>query len=408
MKKIVLGCLTFMYWNFAQAQFKNDNVVFKTIYLEQLCNSINQLGKGLLLDVRTPGEFSDTSMYTALNIGRLKGAINISSREISKRLSEIKEYQNKPVLLICSHSQRSRVVAKMLVDSGFADVTNVNGGMTEFNMKRSAQSTCLNQLYETDNQFNLLSPAETARLIHDIKDVYIVDVRADSAFNGKTSSALLNAYGRLKNAVNYPLASLKENLGNIPRDRTLLIVDNYGDDSYQAAQTLLENGFKGIHVLFNGMDAWISEDEAALKERKGIWEEGPDYGLLSSFDFHRLMQEGKKALILDIRPTTDFTNQNKEQPFRNRGHIKAAVNIPGNELKSRIAELKKYKKKEIIIYAFSGNPEAFIAAETLVSSGFKRVKVLTGGLFDLRWRAANIYGMKDMMNWVVDVPAENY
>lgn len=408
MKKLVLACFAFMYWDYAQAQFKNDNLVFKTIYIEELCQSIQQLGDGLLLDVRTPGEFSDTSMYTGLNIGRLKGAINISSREINKRLNEIKDYQNKPVLLICSHSQRSRVVAKMLVDSGFVDVTNVNGGLTEFNMQRSTQSACLNQLYETGNIFNLLSPSETARLIQNNKNVYIVDVRADSAFQGKTSSALLNAYGRLKNAVNFPLASLKENLGHIPRDRTLLIVDNYGDDSYTAARTLLDHGYVGIHILFNGMDAWISEDAAILGERKSIWEGGPDYGLLSSLDFHRMMQKGHEALILDIRTNIDFTNQNKEQPYRNRGHIKGAVNIPGNELKSRIAELEKFKKKEIIVYAFSGNPEAFTAAETLVTNGFKQVKVLTGGLFDLRWRGANISGMKEMMNWVIDVPTENY
>ena len=408
MKKIVLGCLAFMYWDFAQAQFKNDNVVFKTIYIEQLCNSINQLGEGLLLDVRTPGEFSDTSMYTGLNIGRLKGALNISSREINKRLNEIKDYQNKPVLLICSHSQRSRVVAKMLADSGFSNVTNVNGGLTEFNMQRSKQSDCLNKLYETGNKFNLLSPTETARLIQNTKDVYIIDVRADSAFQGKTSSALLNAYGRLKNAVNYSLAILKENLDKIPRDKALLIVDNYGDDSYTAAQLLLDHGFSSINILFNGIDAWISEDAAVLEERNRIWEGGPDYGMLSSLDFHRLMQEGTKSLILDIRTNIDFANLNKEQPFRNRGHIKGAINIPGNELESRLTELKKYKKKEIIIYAFSGNPEAFTAAETLVSGGFKQVKVLTGGLFDMRWRGANISGMKEMMKWVVDVPAENY
>ncbi|MDZ4709068.1 MAG: rhodanese-like domain-containing protein [Saprospiraceae bacterium] len=408
MKKIILSCFAFMYWIFALAQFKNDNLVFKTIYLEELCNFIHRLGDGLLLDVRTPGEFNDTSMYSGLNIGRLKGAMNISSREINKRLSEIKDYQNKPVLLICSHSQRSRVVAKMLVDSGFTDVTNVNGGLTEFNMQRSAQSACLNELYETGNQFNLLSPAETFRLILNTKDLYIIDVRADSAFQGKTSSLLINAYGHLKNAVNYPLESLKENLGKIPRDKTLLIVDNYGDDSYQAAQTLLDNGFTGIHILFYGLDAWISESENDLRIRESIWENRPDYGLLSSLDFHRKMQEGNKVLILDIRSNTDFTNQNKEQPFRNRGHIKEAVNIPENELKARISELMKYRKKNIVVYAFSGNLEAFAAAERLVSHGFKKVKVLSSGMYDLRWRAANIYGMKDLMNWVVDVPVENY
>ncbi len=408
MKKIVLGCLAFICWDFAQAQFKNDNLVYKTIYIEDLCNSINQLGDGLLLDVRTPGEFSDTSMYYGLNIGRLKGARNISSREINKRLNEIKEYQHKPVLLICSHSQRSRIVAKMLVDSGFTNVTNVNGGMTELNMVRNENSACLNELYTTGNKFNLLSPAQTFKLIQNTKDLYIIDVRADSAFQGKSASALLKAYGRFKDAVNFPLESIMENLAKIPGDKPLLVVDNYGGDSYQAAKLLLENGFKGIHILFNGMDAWISEEEEALQARKTVWEDGPAYGLWSSLDFQRMMQENNKVLILDIRTNTEFTNQNKEQPYRNRGHIKGAINIPENELISRISELKKNKKKEIIVYAFSRNPEAFAAAETLVSHGFKKVKVLTSGLFGLRWRAANIYRMKEMMNWVVDVPSENY
>lgn len=406
MKKIVLGCLAFIYWDFVQAQFKNDNLVYKTVYIEELCNSINQLGDGLLLDVRSPGEFSDTSSYHSLNIGRLKGAMNISIREIQKRLNEIKNYRNKPVLLICSHSQRSRIVAKMLVDSGFTNVTNVNGGMTELNMLRNENSACLNELYTTGNKFNLLSPAQTFKLVQNTKNLYILDVRPDSAFQGKTSSALLRAYGRFKNSFNYPLAALKENLDKIPTDKSLLIVDHYGDDAFQAAQILLEQGFTGIHLLFNGLDAWIGENEKDLKERKRIWGNGPAYGLLTSRDFHRKMKEGYQGQILDIRPTADFTNQNKE-PYRNRGHIKGAINIPENELKSRIPELMPYRKKEIIVYAFSGNPEAFSAAETLMDHGFKKVKVLTNGLFDLRWRAANIYGMKDGMNWVVDVPAEN-
>jgi rhodanese-related sulfurtransferase len=83
--------------------------------------------------VRTPGEFRDTSASASLNIGRLKGAVNIDVNEVKNRLDEIRAYKNKPVFVICSHSQRSRVCSKLLADSGFTHVINVNGAMTEFN-----------------------------------------------------------------------------------------------------------------------------------------------------------------------------------------------------------------------------------------------------------------------------------
>ncbi|HNR06684.1 MAG TPA: rhodanese-like domain-containing protein [Saprospiraceae bacterium] len=408
MKKIILGCLAWILWNAAQAQFKNDNLVYKTVYLEDLCQSVKQLNGGLLLDVRSPGEFSDTSAYHSLNIGRLKGAVNISSREIQKRLDEIRDYRDKPILLICSHSQRSRVVSKMLVDSGFTNVTNVNGGMTELNRLRNGSIPCLNELYTSGNEFNLLSPAGAFNLVRNTRDLYILDVRPDTAFQGKTASAMLRAHGRFKKAVNQPLISLKENTDKIPRDKPILILDQFGDDAVQAARILADRGFKGIHVLFDGLAAWITETEKDLKERKKIWEKGSSYGLINSQDLHRRFKGAYSGLILDIRPYADFNNQNKNQSFRNKGHIRGAINIPENELKSRLQELTPYKNKEIIVYAFSGNPEAFAAAEILIKNGFKKVKVLTGGLFALRWEAANLIGMKEMMNWVVNVPPENY
>lgn len=408
MKKILFAGLAVMYWSCAEAQFKNDNTVFKTIYIDDLCHALRQLGDGLLLDVRTPGEFSDTSMYAGLNIGRLKAARNISSMEIKRRLDEIKGYKNKPVLLLCSHSQRSRVVSKILVDSGFTNVTNINGGMTELNLHRNDQTPCLNEWYETGNKFKFISPSQTIPFIQNTKDLYIVDVRSDSAFLGKTGSAILNAYGKFVHSENLPLSTLKENINKIPKNKKLLIVDNYGDDAYQAAQMLLDGGYTDIHILFNGLDSWISEDESTLQKSKGIWQNGPAYGLMSSLDFHRAMKQGSKSVILDLRPAKDFSNQNTEQPFRNKGHIKGAINIPETELMARLSELTDFKNKEIIVYTFSGNPEAFAAAQLLINQGFKKVKVLTGGLFDLRWRAANISGMKEMMNWVVEVPVENY
>jgi 3-mercaptopyruvate sulfurtransferase SseA len=169
----------------------------------------------------------------------------------------------------------------------------------------------------------------------------------------------------------------------------------------------LQKGFKQVHVLFNGLDNWISSDEKALKKMEPVWEHPKNYGFLSSLDFHYKMLGKKPDLILDIRTVEEFTNQEKNLTYKNKGHIEGAINIPLAELNQRINEIESSKNKEVVVYAFSGNPEAFEAAKLLAEKGFTNVKVLTGGLWDLRWRAANIKGLKSMMHWVVDVPEEN-
>jgi rhodanese-related sulfurtransferase len=54
-------------------------------------------------------------------------------------------------------------------------------------------------------------------------------------------------------------------------------------------------------------------------------------------------------------------------------------------LEIRLTELEKYKDREIVVYGFSGGTEAFASAKLLADNGFKKVKVLSSGLSDLRW-----------------------
>src|SRR6187399_2811006 len=98
----------------AQLAFKNDNVLYNAVFLNDAFRLMEREKDFLLLDVRSPGEYADTSTHTALNIGRLKGAKNIDVNAVASRLSEINGYKDKPVFIYCSHSQRSRRVSKLL------------------------------------------------------------------------------------------------------------------------------------------------------------------------------------------------------------------------------------------------------------------------------------------------------
>jgi len=71
---LTLTCLT----SRAQQGPAIDNTSYRAIYFKEACDLIAKNPDLLLLDVRSPGEYADTTRYISSRIGRLKGAINIS------------------------------------------------------------------------------------------------------------------------------------------------------------------------------------------------------------------------------------------------------------------------------------------------------------------------------------------
>ena len=78
--------------------------------------------KTVLLDVRTPQEWS---AY------HIPGAILIPVQELAQRTSELTA--SRPVICICEHGIRSEYAAEYLAQLGFADVSNMSGGMARWN-----------------------------------------------------------------------------------------------------------------------------------------------------------------------------------------------------------------------------------------------------------------------------------
>ena len=67
---------------------------------------------GLLLDVRTPGEFSG---------GHIEGALNVPVGNLQSRLDELGS-KDRAVVVYCAKGGRSARAAKMLRDKGFKEV----------------------------------------------------------------------------------------------------------------------------------------------------------------------------------------------------------------------------------------------------------------------------------------------
>ncbi len=80
------------------------------------------------------------------------------------------------------------------------------------------------------------------------------------------------------------------------------------------------------------------------------------------------IQEGSPPLVLDVRTREEFA----------QGHIPGAINIPHDELPTRLAELPIAKSEEVVLVQDSNGRRAAQAEETLRGSGYSNIRNLAG------------------------------
>lgn len=106
---------------------KQSSITFENISPTEICTYIAKNPEVILLDVRTKEEFEGKHDP---DFGTLKNAINIPVQELEHRLSEIRAYKNKEIIVFCSHSHRSPQASYLLTQNGFIHVSNMSGGMS--------------------------------------------------------------------------------------------------------------------------------------------------------------------------------------------------------------------------------------------------------------------------------------
>ena len=95
-----------------------------TIDITELKQRLDNNGT-LLLDVRTAEDFVGEQGY-------IEDALNIAVEDLPQRMSELTEYIESPVAIICRTDKRSAKAALLLTEQGFHDVHVVRGGMTKW------------------------------------------------------------------------------------------------------------------------------------------------------------------------------------------------------------------------------------------------------------------------------------
>jgi rhodanese-related sulfurtransferase len=109
---------------------QGTNKAYKDLTLKEAFAMMKNDPNVVLLDVRTPGEFTNTSDRTDLNIGKLKGAINIPVDELSANLNKLEKYKDKKIIVYCSHAHRSVSASEELSSNGFKHIYNMLGGLS--------------------------------------------------------------------------------------------------------------------------------------------------------------------------------------------------------------------------------------------------------------------------------------
>ena len=405
MQKILFIILVLSFCNVNAQQFQYDNTLYKNVYPEDLCKTLKENKGYVLLDVRSPGEYSDTSSSPDFNMGHFKGAKNITINELAQRWRELESVKDKPIFIYCSHSQRSRRASKMLVDSGFTKIYNINGGMTNMIKLRNTLPNCFGDLYESKVNYKILSPAEVAEQSSK-KLFYVLDIRPDSVYRSISTYEKLNTLGKFVSANNILTSMIEANLSRIPKNLPILVVDNFGDESPVAASLLANLGYNDISILFNGMNAWLEYTLNEKKKNQMNWLSQTKYKLISADDFNKFAENDHSIVIVDVRPQNQFNNQSKNY-WENIGRIKNAVNISIDQIEKNIFQSASTQQTQIILYTFSNQNEVYEAARKLQNIGFQNVSVLYGGIWNMRWSAHNIAGKTHLEKWVVDIPTEN-
>jgi DMSO/TMAO reductase YedYZ molybdopterin-dependent catalytic subunit/rhodanese-related sulfurtransferase/glyoxylase-like metal-dependent hydrolase (beta-lactamase superfamily II) len=195
-----------------------------------------------LLDVRSPGETA---------AGTLTGAREIPLAVLADSLSGLDP--TSPIVVYCAGGTRSLIASSVLQAVGFGDVSDLLGGYGAWQgagMPISTPGTAADVG---------TTPAVRARPAKAMVDAgaLLLDVREPTEWQAQHAPE-----ARL-----VPMGQVKERIGELPRDRRIVVVCRSGGRSAAVTQSLRAWGFDAVN-LTGGMCAWTAAGLPVVTEPK--------------------------------------------------------------------------------------------------------------------------------------------
>lgn len=98
-------------------------------------------------------------------------------------------------------------------------------------------------------RFGPMVSSEQAVSLINKQNALVVDVRAQKDFKRV----------RIANSVNIPANEIQNRLGELSKDRTIIVVDNSGNMSAAASKLLRGVGFTKVYVLDSSLVGWMRD-----------------------------------------------------------------------------------------------------------------------------------------------------
>lgn len=379
MKKIFYFLLICNFFNLQAQDYSLDNTVYRTISWNDFFDKLEKNPKTIFFDIRTPGERNDNSEYLSYNQGKIKGAIETDFSDFAKYYPEYLKYKNDTIYLYCSHSRRSRLLAKQLADSSFTKVVSINGGLSYLNTyKNEKNNSLVNKYYSNNLKYKLISPFKFIEKIKDRK-VQLIDVRADSIYYGNAKIEWENSFGTIKQVLHIPFDKIQEKYNQIDTSKEIILFDNDGEKAPIVANFLIEKGIN-TNVLLYGLDNL--QNSISSKDRTFL---NTKYKTILPIE---LLQFTKKSntIIIDTRTEMEFISKDSID-WKNVGRLKNSINIPFSKLTKE--GFQKFKGKKIVLYDIMMHDELFDYAKKLKEYGINNFYLLAGGIYYVKWEIAN-------------------
>lgn len=386
------------------ACFAQEPNTYNEITLPQLMKKKQQGDKNMVIvDVRSPGEFGDSSRGKSGNIGRIKGAIHLNVQDLQNKPDAVKQldaYRDKDIYLICSHSYRSRAASNILLKNGFTHVNNVQGGMTEWYRRYDELAGYRGELYDADILYKNISPVELLNDLVNGKTPLLVGIRNNPRFWWDSANVgFYQKFPLLRNAVYYDYADSLKLLQEVQKnkDRPVVLFNMVNSGAAELAEWLTLKGIPHASYLVGGLNLFYeyatNQQNPAKTDRYFIWQN--DMRVITP-PLYCKMANNKNVQLIDIRHDTLFNKVN-EGVKHDYKHLKNAQNYYwGNGAETFEKEFPDKQKEYVFMNEFGGS--GMDLAVALTKKGYK-VSWLNGGFDRWEWYMNNVedFGCNDLL-----------
>ncbi len=359
----------------------------------------------IVVDVRTKGEYYDTSStYQQTNIGRIKETINIPLQDFRKdpaTVHQLDAYKDKDIYVICSHSYRSRVVSNMLLDSGFAHVSNTRGGMTEFFRRSDEMEPFKKGLYTTSVIYKNMAPAELQKNLSAKNGLMLISISNAPRFFWDSLNLVFNKYfPSFKNAVNYKYADSLQILEFVKKEnKPVILYNTINFGAAELAKWLTQKGVPNVSYLVGNTPLFYEYlvNENLVRDANKFLKNNSKINFITPAFFCDQLSSLKNLKIIDVRHDTVF-NKTINGAKYNFKHLKDATNFYAGKGIEEFEKTFPDKKTEYILVSENGI-DGLDFADDLTRKRYK-TNYIIGGLQRWEWYMNNVETFKCMDNLV--------